>query len=264
MNRAYKALVGKDVRETTGNRQIFLAMVIVPLSIIIFIPTIFIIISYFAGNNYDMIKDLEKLLTMLPFDYKQYAPGQLLMLIVRDYMFPSFFLLIPIMAAGIIGASSFVGEREHKTMETLLYTPISMEQLLKAKILGVFIPAYIVTLLSFIGFGVVINIGGMLNFGHIIFPNLKWLIIILWVSPAVTLFSLTFTVLVSAKSSTFQEAQQVSGILVIPVILLLAGQLTGLFLLNNIVMVIFGAVLMAANYILVKKVAKKFVPEKLV
>jgi ABC-type Na+ efflux pump permease subunit len=50
------------------------------------------------------------------------------------------------MCSGVIGASSFVGEKEHKTMESLLYTPISMERLLRAKILGVFVPSYIITL----------------------------------------------------------------------------------------------------------------------
>ncbi len=77
-------------------------------------------------------------------------------------MFPSYFLIIPIMCSGVIGASSFVGEKEHKTLESLLYTPISMEQLLRAKILGVFVPSYIVTLISFIVFGIIFNVGGFI------------------------------------------------------------------------------------------------------
>ena len=157
-----------------------------------------------------------------------------------------------------------VGEKEHKTMETLLYTPISMEQLLRAKILGVFIPSYIITLLSFIAFGIIINIGGFIYFGGLIFPDVKWLIIILWISPAINLLSLTFTVMVSAKSKTFQEAQQVSGILVLPVILVLVGQMTGVIMLNNFIMFTAGAVLLVIDYILIKRISSKFIPEKLV
>jgi len=168
------------------------------------------------------------------------------------------------MCSGIMGASSFVGEKEHKTMETLLYTPISMEQLLRAKILGVFIPSFIITLLSFIAFGIIINIGGLIYFGKLIFPDIKWLIIILWISPAINFLSLTLTVMVSAKSKTFQEAQQVSGILVLPVILLLVGQMTGVIMLNNFIMFTAGAVLLIIDYILIKRISSKFIPEKLI
>lgn len=179
-------------------------------------------------------------------------------------MFPSYFLMIPIMCSGVIGASSFVGEKEHKTLESLLYTPISMEQLLRAKILGVFVPSYMVTLISFIVFGIIFNVGGFIYFGELIFPDVTWLIIILWISPAINLLSLIFTVMVSAKSETFQEAQQVSGLLVIPLILILVVQMTGVLLLSKVVMFIGGAVLFILDYILIKKISAKFIPEKLI
>jgi ABC-type Na+ efflux pump permease subunit len=264
MNRSEKALIIKDIKETTSSKQIVLPMVIVPVMMSVLLPAIMIVASLFAGSSEDALKDLGPLLKSLPIDYTQYTSGQLVIYTAVNYMFPSFFLIIPIMASGILGASSFVGEKEHKTMETLLYTPISMEQLLRAKIVGVFVPAYIVTLLSFVAFGVVINIGGILNFGYLIFPNVKWLIIILWLAPSLTLFSLTFTVLVSAKSSTFQDAQQVSGLLVIPVVLLLISQLTGLFLLSSTIAIVIGAVLFLVDYVMIKTISKRFVAEKLI
>lgn len=61
--------------------------------------------------------------------------------------------------------------------------------LLRAKILGVFIPSYIITLLSFIAFGIIVNIGGFMYFGRLIFPNIKWLIIIFLIAPAINLLS---------------------------------------------------------------------------
>lgn len=264
MKRNEKALIQKDIRKITSSKQIFLPMIIVPLITIVIMPAAMITAAYFLPNNTDMLKDFQMILKKLPIDSSNFTSGQLLIYIAVNYMFPSFFLIIPIMSSGIIGASSFVGEKEHKTLETLLYTPISMEQLLRSKIIGVFIPSYIVTLLSFVAFGIVVNIGGFINFGRMIFPDLKWLIIIFWLSPAISLLSLTFTVLVSAKSSTFQEAQQVSGLLVLPVVLLIVGQMTGLFLLNNFIIFILGAVLLVVDYVLINKIGKKFVAEKLI
>ncbi|WP_246615463.1 ATP-binding cassette domain-containing protein [Clostridium thailandense] len=157
-----------------------------------------------------------------------------------------------------------VGEKEHKTMESLLYTPISMEQLLRAKILGVFVPSYIITLVSFIAFGIIFNIGGFIYFGGLIFPDIKWLITIFWICPVINLLSLVFTVMVSAKSETFQEAQQVSGLLVIPVILILVGQMTGVLLISKVMMFIGGGVLLILDYVLIKRISSKFIPEKLI
>jgi hypothetical protein len=101
-------------------------------------------------------------------------------------------------------------------------------------------------------------------FGGLIFPDVEWLIIIFWISPAINLLSLIFTVRVSAKSETFQEAQQVSGLLVLPVILVLIGQMTGVILISNIVMFISGGVLLILDYILIKRISSRFITEKLI
>jgi ABC-type Na+ efflux pump permease subunit len=264
MNRNEKALIYKDINEITSSRRVIMPMTIVPIILIVIIPLAILIGANYIGNDSSMFTKMAPLLKKLPSEYTTYTPAQLLIKVTINFMFPSYFLIIPIMCSGVIGASSFVGEKEHKTLESLLYTPISMEQLLRAKILGVFVPSYIVTMISFIVFGIIFNVGGFIYFGGLIFPDIKWLIIILWISPAINLLSLIFTVMVSAKSETFQEAQQVSGLLVIPVILVLVSQMTGVLLLNNLVMFIGGGVLLILDYILIKRISSKFIPEKLI
>lgn len=264
MNRSEKALIKKDLNEITSTKQIILPMTIVPLVLVVLIPLALVIGARFVGEDSSLLSDLAPMLRLLPAEYAAYTPAQLLLKVSSEYLFPSYFLIIPIMCSGVLGASSFVGEKEHKTMETLLYTPISMEQLLRAKIVGVIIPSFVITLVSFLAFGIIMNIGGFLYFGAFIFPNLKWLLIIFWISPIVTLLSLIFTVMVSAKSSTFQEAQQVSGLLVLPIILVLVGQMTGVLILNNAIIFLAGLVLLIVDYFLIKRISSKFIPEKLV
>jgi ABC-type Na+ efflux pump permease subunit len=264
MNKSEKALIYKDINEITSSKRVILPMTIVPLILIVIMPIGLFIGVNFIGNDASMITKLAPLLKKLPYEYASYSEAQLLIKVMINFMFPSYFLIIPIMCSGVIGASSFVGEKEHKTLESLLYTPISMEQLLRAKILGVLIPSYVITLISFLVFGVICNIGGFMYFGGLIFPDIEWLIIIFWISPAINLLSLIFTVMVSAKSETFQEAQQVSGLLVLPVILVLIGQMTGVLLISNLVMFIAGGVLLILDYILIKRISSKFIPEKLI
>lgn len=264
MSKSEWTLIKKDIHELLGSKQVLLPMIIVPLMFVVLFPLGLLIGASFVGETSDVFNEIDPLLQQLPFDYTAYNSAQLLIKITIDYFFPSFFLIIPIMSSGVIGASSFVGEKEHHTMESLLYTPISMEQLLRAKILGVFIPAYALTLLSFILFAVTINIGGFIYFGGLIFPNVKWLLIIGWVSPFVCLLSLIFTVMVSAKATTFEGAQQISGLLVLPIVLLIVGQMTGLFLLSNGLLLIIGGVLLLVDVGLMKRVAATFRPEKLI
>ncbi|WP_027625484.1 ABC transporter permease subunit [Clostridium lundense] len=264
MNSKEKAVIYKDIKEITASKEIYIPMIIVPLIFVIVIPTIMIIGTHFSYQGGKMINGMDTLIKKLPMEYSKLSLQQLIITVGVDYMFPSLFLLIPIMASSIIGASSFVGEKEHKTLETLLYTPITMEELFRAKLLGVFIPSYIVSVISFLAFGIVINIGGFLYFSKLIFPNLKWLILIFYLVPGITLLGLTFTVLVSAKSKSFQEAQQVSGFIVVPVILLIVGQATGLFLLTNIILISIGTAVFIIDYILLKKLSSRFVSEKLI
>lgn len=264
MNRIERTLMYKDIREITGSKQIYVPMIIVPIIMMVIIPTVLVVASHFGGKGIGAINGLDRLIENLPKEYKELPQGQLILKSALNFMFPALFLIIPIMLSSMLGASSFVGEKEHKTMETLLYTPITMEQLLKAKILSIFIPSYVITLVSYILFGIVINIGGFLQFNRITFPDIKWIIIILWLTPAITLFSLTFTALISAKSKSFQEAQQIGGLLVLPVLFLIVGQTTGLFLLNNMMVVVAGAILFILDYVLVNMISKKFTAEKLI
>jgi membrane-bound ClpP family serine protease len=64
-------------------------------------------------------------------------------------------------------------------------------------------------------------------------------------------------------ANTFQEAQQMSALIILPVILLFIGQTTGLFLLNNWILLGFGAAIYIIDFLIVRSAAAKFVPEKL-
>lgn len=260
MKASQKAMIYKDIKEIIGDKQVLLPMLIVPLIMMIVLPAGLMISAKYGTatiNGMDLM--IKRFSGFLHYENQT----QFIVELGVNYMFPLLFLLIPVMASCIIGASSFVVEREKKTMETLLYTPMTIKDLFVSKVLGTLIPSYAVALISVLFFGIIVNVGGWLYFGKLIFPNVKWIILIIWVAPAATLLGICFMVLISAKAHTFQEAQQMSGFIVLPLIMLLIGQMTGLFLLNNLVMIILGVVLYILDIILLKNAVSKFVPEKL-
>lgn len=260
MNSIQKAIIVKDVKEVLGSKQMLLPMIIVPLIMMLIMPLVLVVGAKYGISG---INGMDFIVKTVGSQLKDLNNSQLLFEIGLNYMFPVLFLIIPIMVSSIIGASSFVGEKEHKTLETLFYTPISIRELFVSKVIGCAVPALAVTLFSSILFGIVMNVGGLIYFEKLVFPNIKWLILIIWVSPSVTLMAIYFMVLISAKANTFQEAQQMSALIIIPVILLLLGQMGGLFILNELILVGLGAVIFVIDFYLMKKTSSKFVPEKL-
>jgi ABC-2 type transport system permease protein len=54
-----------------------------------------------------------------------------------------------------------------------------------------------------------------------------WLVLVFWVAPAVAGLGLAVTVLVSARAQGFQDAYQMGAIVVLPLLILIVGQVTG-------------------------------------
>ena len=261
MKPAQITIIKKDIKEIISSKQTMIPMILLPVIFAVILP-----IGLLFGAQFGMegVNGMDELVEIFKEMFKTRNDTQLIVEIMMNYMFPILFLLIPVMTTSIIGAGSFVGEKERKTMESLLYTPITLKELFIAKTAGVAIPAYFITLVSSIVFGIIMNIGGWIYFGRMIFPNLKWVLLILWVCPAITMLGLSFMVLISAKAKTFQDAQQMSGLIVLPIIFVLIGQLTGLFLLNEAILFGVGAFLYALDYVLMRNATRTFVPEKLV
>lgn len=258
LNNAQKAMIRKDIKEVLSSPQTALPMLIVPLLMMVLMPIGLMIGAQFGVSGMNGIEALKE---QLSFTTNYENDSQLLIDIGVNYMFPALFLLIPIMAATVMGASSFVGEKEHKTLESLLYTPLSLKEIFVSKVVGTALVAYAAALISLLAFGLVVDIGGWFYFGRLIFPNLRWLLLIFWVAPAVTVLCIGFMVRVSAKANTFQEAQQMSVFVILPVVFLLIGQTTGLFMLSTYLLLGLGGVLYVMDYFLLKNAIAHFTPE---
>jgi ABC-2 type transport system permease protein len=144
------------------------------------------------------------------------------------YAFAPMFLIVPMMTASVIAADSFAGEKERKTLEALLYTPTTDRQLLTGKLLAAWLPALFTSLVGFVLYIIVVNAASWPVMGRIFFPNLMWLVLLVWVSPAVAGMALGTMVIVSQRVKTFQEAYQLGGSVVVPVLLLVYAQIGGL------------------------------------
>lgn len=260
MKDTVKIIARKDLKVILQEKIIWLPMLIVPLLLCLLLPVIFFI----AAGSAESIKELES----LPFEFEgeaaNFNPAQKSIYFAINYMFPGLFLIIPILTSSIIAGSSFVGEREGKTLESLFYTPVTIRELFTAKLTGSFVIAYSVTFVSFTLFSIVVFTAQFFYFDYIIYPSFKWLVFIFWLCPALILLGLIFMVRTSAKAKTFQEAQQRVLLLILPVILIIIGQVAGLFYLSTLVMLITGLLIFIIDYLIMRAAIKNFKPENLV
>lgn len=242
----------------TASAQVFTVRLIVPIVLTIALPSIFVFVISFAP---DAASDFQKLLDMLPAPNGEYNQ-QIFGLILNQIML-SFFLIIPIMASSVMAASSFVGEKEKHTLETLLYSPLSLGQLFQSKILAGFSVGMMISCSSFAAMLLVMELEAFFLTGNLLLPAASWLAIMLLIAPAISLVAIAVTVRSSAKAQTIEEAQQRAVFLIIPILALVIGQFTGIILISAGLLWGVGIVLAALAILLVKRAAGNFTYEKL-
>jgi ABC-type Na+ efflux pump permease subunit len=150
----------------------------------------------------------------------------------------------------VISADSFAGEKERKTLEALLYAPITDQELLVGKVLSSWLPAMLVAVGGFLVYGLVANLAAWPVMGRIFFPNVMWLVLVVWVAPAVAGLGVGTMVLISSRAEGFQDAYQLGAAIVLPIVLLLVGQATGVIYFNLGLVLLLGLVLWLVDAVL--------------
>jgi ABC-2 type transport system permease protein len=163
----------------------------------------------------------------------------------------------------VIAADSFAGEKERKTLEALLYTPTSDRELYIAKLLGPWLASIAVSLISWAVYAVIVNVLAAGDVGRPVALTTLWAIILFWLGPAVGALAIAILVVISARVRGFQEAYQLGGVVVLPVVLLLVAQLLGAIVLDARLAVLIGAVVWATAATVLLVASRGFRRERL-
>ncbi|MDX9851426.1 MAG: ABC transporter permease subunit [Anaerolineaceae bacterium] len=253
--RKIRIITWKDLLEVRQNKSVLISMVMVPLIIMVVLPAVMLVVVNSTGSAEALNDpDLQMMFERMPASISDLLAGmneaQSTVTMILGFLFAPMFLIMPLMLSTSIAAESFAGERERKTLEGLLYTSATDTELFIGKALAAFVPAVLISLVSFLVYTLVLNIGGYPLFGYIWFPLNTWYPLVLWVGPAFAALGVGATVLISARVQTFMGAYQASGSLVILVLGLMVGQASGLIYLSVWVGLVLGFVIWLAAGIL--------------
>lgn len=242
--RAIWAIARKDITVVFRHKAVLLPLILVPIIFQVVFPVGFGLAATYAPFKSSDLEDLAPMFKAMPPAMRADLAGlnerQTFFVLMLVYLFAPMYLIVPLMVASVIAADSFAGEKERKTLEALLHSPVTLQELLLGKLLSGLIPAIAISVLSFVLYSIVLNIIGWPLMGRIFFPNALWFALVFWVAPAVSALGLGITVLVSTRVSTFQEAYQMGGIVVLPVVALMIGQIAGVIFLSVGFALLFG------------------------
>ena len=251
--RAVWALALRDLKIVVRSKAMMLPMLIVPLIFVVLIPAA---VGLFApqmaasGEAGDLARFMEMMPGPMRERFDGYNEAQIIVVAILEHVFAPMFLIIPLMIASTIAAGSFAGEKERKTLEALLHTPTTDTELFLGKLLASWTPACAVGLGAFLLYALVANLSAWRVMGGPFFPSGMWVALVFWVVPAAAGLGLGTEIIVSSKVSSFQDAYQLGGLVVIPVLLLVFGQLAGVLYLNVVAVLVTGLVLWIADAVI--------------
>jgi hypothetical protein len=259
---AIRAVVAKDWNAIRRAKAVVIPMAVVPILLLVVLPLVLGLAARGAsapgaeGIVHRLPGALEHALRGVP------AREQLLVL-VDGYLLAPLFLIVPLMVASVLAADALAGEKERRTLEGLLHLPISDRDLFGAKVIAAFVPAVVVSWIGFLLFCVVANGVGWPVMHRVFLPNRLWAVVIFWVAPGVAALGMGIMVRVSARARSTQEANQLGGAVVLPLIFLAVGQSAGLLLVTWPVAVAIGGGVWLIALLLLGRGAKRFTRDRI-
>ncbi|MBX3142614.1 MAG: ABC transporter permease [Trueperaceae bacterium] len=257
--RQIAAVVRKDLRVALSSKAVWMPLLIVPLIFIVILPlAVALVAPQAAKEGADVMREFEGFSPTLLESVAGLTDPQKVVVIFLGYIMAPLFLVLPVMFASVLAADSFAGEKERKTIEALVYSPISDRDLVLAKMLSAWLPAVVVGAVAFIVYCLTANLAAWPVMGRVFLPTWLWGVLIVWVMPAMAAVALGATVMVSARANTFQEAYQLGAVVVLPLIAMVVAQATGVIYLSVWLVVALGAVLWVIAAVLVRLGGQRF------
>jgi ABC-2 type transport system permease protein len=177
--------------------------------------------------------------------------------------FMMLFMIVPVAIPVTIAAYSIVGEKTTRSLEPLLATPITTFELLAGKCLAAVIPAVLAT---YAGFGIFAVGSWLIVANKILLSALldpRWLIAIFIVGPLLALLAVAFALMVSSRVNDPRVAEQISMVIIVPVLAGFFGQVAGLFVLNRQIISIVAVVMLLLDVFMVYLATRVFRREQI-
>jgi ABC-2 type transport system permease protein len=177
--------------------------------------------------------------------------------------FKFFLMLIPTMIAVGFATFSIIEEKQSRSLEPLLATPVRTWELLLGKALSGAIPALIVTWVCALIFFLGVMILGWGNLVSLVLTP-SWYITFFVLTPGVAILSFLMGVIGSSRAKDAKNAQNMIVLIVLPVLVIIAIQVTGVLWFTPFLTLLLSIGLLAVDYFVLRVAVRLFQRESIV
>ncbi|NMO20848.1 ABC transporter permease subunit [Pyxidicoccus fallax] len=164
------------------------------------------------------------------------------------------FLVMPVFVPILVASQSVAGEKERRTLEPLLASPVTAAELVTGKSLAALVPAVAITWVAFVFFCVGVDIVAWPLVKMPLMPDALWTFGVFVIAPLFAFFGNGVAVLISARVSEARMAQQLAALVVLPIVGMVGGQVAGFlkaglgyYALQGAVVLVLDAILLWAS-----------------
>lgn len=207
MSSGLATLLWKELRQIPRKRSALLSAVLFPLLFFVVLPVV-----NFAALRTGAIA-APTLGIGLPAGMVPLGGNPALLM--RDFMLPLVFTLGGLVVPAIAAAHTVITERERHTLELLVALPVSLEQIVLAKLLAVLLLALAISLPLF-----AVDAVGIVGLG---LGTLADVAALLFLLVAALLYSTSSALLVSLLAGDYRTANNLNGAMLGPTILVTVG-----------------------------------------
>jgi ABC-type Na+ efflux pump permease subunit len=232
-----RAVIGRELKEVVANRWLLVGIVLPPVALVTF-P---LLLGVFMPNETLPPEFRQQILSQRP-EWAALSERELTGAFTVQQFLP-YFLLMPAYVPLAIATFSIIGEKQSRSLEAVLATPIRTTELLAGKTLAALVPGVLtgwLTYAVFIALGAAVY--GPRLFGVV--TDASWLAGVFLLGPAIGLVSTVAGVLISARVSDPRVGQQIGGVVIVPLVAVGILQATGTLLVGASGYVILATMLM--------------------
>lgn len=212
-DRRFWAIAAKEWLEMRRNPMILWSMILLPAALALFTiggMALYVLLPTDGSGSGEDLSSIQApaLAALQPLDA---------LIVQTNDMMIFMLLLVPVVLPSYIAAHSIIGEKETKSLEPLLATPVTTAELLLGKTVAYVLPSTVLGWLTYAASAVgAYFIGSEVVFAYFVRP--VWTIGILTLSPLLALVGTLLGVLVSSRAKDPRVAQQLSGVIVLPLV----------------------------------------------
>lgn len=259
------AMIRKDVIEFSKSKYVMSAIIGIPLLFAILFPFISLLpianidSSEFETGEYGQFIDN---LFSKAIDNWDDLGAQAQTLVMIAYSMFIMVLMLPIIIPAVTASETVVGEKERKTMEAVLASPMSESEIVMGKIISSFLPSIFGTIVAAIGYIVITDIIIYPHIGQLLFPDLISMVLVFIFSPMVSIISVELMIMISTRVTSVRDAYQLGSLIVLPLIMLVVAEMFGLLFQSTITMIAGIAILAVLIFVLFKITSNIFDRER--